>query len=148
MISGLSCSATRLTLARGPRETDGAHTEKKGHLHKQKSSLQAVVFDPSYRNPLDKRSAARHVGVMNQRFDLIAISFLVFSAMIAVGLATDPKGFSLKEWQPLMASFVALGAASLAYKAAMAKVDYDRARELRELSRKRLRSEAQDQFPG
>jgi hypothetical protein len=75
---------------------------------------------------------------MKQRYDLFAVSFLMFAAVFVVWLTVDPKGFALKDWQPLMASFVALGAATLAYNAAMAKVNYDRARELRELSRKRL----------
>jgi hypothetical protein len=32
---------------------------------------------------------------------------------------------ALRDWQPLMAAFVALGAAALAYSAAMAKVQFD-----------------------
>ncbi|MGL9618303.1 hypothetical protein QRQ56_09900 [Bradyrhizobium sp. U531] len=63
---------------------------------------------------------------MKQRYDLLAFSLLVFSVVALVCLTADPKGFSLKDWQPLIASFVALGAASLAYKAAMAKVEFDR----------------------
>ncbi|TAI63457.1 hypothetical protein [Bradyrhizobium sp. Leo170] len=75
---------------------------------------------------------------MNQRYDLLAFSLLVFSVVVLVCLAADPKGFVLREWQTLIASLVALGAATMAYNGAMAKVNYDRARELRELSRKRL----------
>lgn len=63
---------------------------------------------------------------MNQRYDLVAISFLMLTAVLSVFMALGPKEFALKDWQPLMASFVALGAATLAYRAAMAKVDFDR----------------------
>ncbi|QOZ76713.1 hypothetical protein XH83_15390 [Bradyrhizobium sp. CCBAU 53351] len=63
---------------------------------------------------------------MNQRYDLLAFAFLLLSAILAVWLTVGPTNFVLKDWQPLMASFVALGAATLAYKAAMAKVEFDR----------------------
>jgi hypothetical protein len=75
---------------------------------------------------LDKRRGARQSGEMNQRYDLLAISLLLFTVVFAVWLTAGPMNFALKEWQPLIASFVALGAAALAYKAAMAKVGYDR----------------------
>lgn len=55
----------------------------------------------------------------------------------------DPKGFSIKEWQPLMASFVAVGAAgiayqgaTLAYRASMQKVNLDRSIQEREIRRR------------
>ncbi|MGX9431597.1 MULTISPECIES: hypothetical protein [Bradyrhizobium] len=63
---------------------------------------------------------------MKQRFDLFAICLLIFAAILVTAMATDPKGFSVRDWQPLMAAFVALAAASLAYHAAMAKLDHDR----------------------
>jgi hypothetical protein len=44
----------------------------------------------------------------------------------------------LKEWQPLMAALVALGAGSLAYRGAMAKVNLDREESQRKRSSERL----------
>jgi hypothetical protein len=71
---------------------------------------------------------------MHQRFGLISISLLIFSAVLCVAISVDPKGFALKEWQPLIASLIALGSAAvvyngatLAYPAAMAKVTLDEA---------------------
>jgi hypothetical protein len=75
---------------------------------------------------------------MNQRYDLLAISLLVFTVVFLSWNIAGPKDFSFKDWQTLTASIVALGAATLAYQSAMAKVDYDRAKELRDLWRKRL----------
>jgi hypothetical protein len=64
--------------------------------------------------------------------DALAFSFLLFSVVFTVWLVSGPPGWvALHEWQTLMASFVALGAASLAYKAAMAKVEFDRQTYLR-----------------
>jgi hypothetical protein len=63
---------------------------------------------------------------VKQRYDLLAICLLIFSAILVTAMGTDPKGFSVRDWQPLMAAFVALGAASLAYHAAMAKLEHDR----------------------
>jgi len=69
---------------------------------------------------------------MRQRWDLFAFSLLVFSALVLTATVLDPKGFSIKEWQPLIASLVAFGGATfvfrgatLAYRAAMAKVALD-----------------------
>jgi len=75
---------------------------------------------------------------MKQRFDLLAFSLLVFSVVALACLVSDPKGFTLKDWQPLIASVVALSAAALAYNAAMAKVDYDKVTRDRDERRKRL----------
>ena len=75
---------------------------------------------------------------MNQRYDLFAISLLMFAVIFLSWNIAGPKEFSLKDWQTLTASIVALGAATLAYQSAMAKVDYDRSRERRELWRKQL----------
>jgi hypothetical protein len=76
---------------------------------------------------------------MNQRYDLLAISLLFFSVVLAIWLGIGgPQGFALKDWQPLIASFVALGAATLAYKSAMAKVEIDRAEHRREFLRRQL----------
>lgn len=65
---------------------------------------------------------------MKKGWDLLAISFLMFAAVMSIwlGLWGPTNTTSWKEWQPLMAAFVALGAAALAYKAAMAKVELDR----------------------
>ena len=56
---------------------------------------------------------------------LLPASFIILALVIAIAIARDPNGFSLKDWQTITASFVALGAASLAYSAAMAKVRLD-----------------------
>lgn len=68
-----------------------------------------------------------------QRYDLIAFSLIAFVAVVAAAVSLDPKGFSIQAWQPLMASIITLGGAgivyrgaTLAYRAAMAKVDLDR----------------------
>jgi hypothetical protein len=59
--------------------------------------------------------------------DALAVSLLLFAVIFLVWLVSGRPGWvALHEWQTLMASFVALGAASLAYKAAMAKVEFDR----------------------
>ncbi|WP_375414643.1 hypothetical protein [uncultured Bradyrhizobium sp.] len=75
---------------------------------------------------------------MNQRYDLLAIALLFFTTILTIWLVTGPMNFALKEWQPLMASLIAFIAGTYAYKGAMAKVNYDRDRELRDLARKRL----------
>ncbi|MBR0741182.1 hypothetical protein JQ581_30045 [Bradyrhizobium liaoningense] len=75
---------------------------------------------------------------MEQRYSLVAMCLLLFGAILAAAMATDPKGFSVRDWQPLMAAFVALGAASLAYQAAMAKLDHDRILATEERRRKTL----------
>lgn len=79
---------------------------------------------------------------MNQKYDLLAISLLVFSAIIVSAITMDPKGFSLSQWQPLMAAVLALGGAgiiyrgaTLAYRASMAKIDLDREVHQREARR-------------
>jgi hypothetical protein len=72
---------------------------------------------------------------MSRKYDLLAISLLIFSAVLLVwlGLFGPTNTSTWKDWQPLMAAVVALGGASivyrgamLAYRAAMAKVDLDR----------------------
>ncbi|UFS77205.1 hypothetical protein LPB73_07460 [Tardiphaga sp. 37S4] len=63
---------------------------------------------------------------MKYRDGMLAFAFLTVSGVIAVAMIVDPKGFSIREWQTLLAAFVALGAATLAYRAAMAKVEFDR----------------------
>jgi hypothetical protein len=78
-----------------------------------------------------------------RKYDTIAISLLIFSAVLVTAICVDPKGFSLKEWQPIMAAVLALGGAGivyrgagLAYRAAMAKVEFDREINQRDLRRK------------
>src|SRR5690242_51387 len=75
---------------------------------------------------------------MNQRFDLLAISLLMFCGVVTACLVTNPGTFSLKDWQPLIAALIALGAASLAYQASMAKVNDDRTTRDRDIRRQRL----------
>lgn len=81
---------------------------------------------------------------MNQRYDLLAISLLFFTAIIAIwfALAGIPDLSAVQEWQTLMASLIALfGAfkvftgAKLAYTAAMAKIELDRELHAREAAR-------------
>jgi hypothetical protein len=50
-----------------------------------------------------------------RKYDLLAISLLVFSAIVVTAMSVDPNHFSIKDWQPLMAAFVALGAAGVAH---------------------------------
>jgi hypothetical protein len=68
-----------------------------------------------------------------------AVGILFLIGLIAVGSRDD---FHLKDWQPLMASILAIGGAlivyrgaKLAYNAAMAKVDLDREAQVREAAR-------------
>ncbi|MET3968736.1 hypothetical protein [Bradyrhizobium sp. S3.9.1] len=70
---------------------------------------------------------------MQQRYDVFAFSLLVFSVILLTAISIDPVGFSLHEWQTLLAALGALAGASmvyrganLAYRASMAKVDIDR----------------------
>ena len=69
---------------------------------------------------------------------------LMLSALITVwlGLWGPIDIQKLKDWQPLMASIIAptivLGAATLAYLAAMAKVNHDRQEAERQRNRERL----------
>jgi hypothetical protein len=71
-----------------------------------------------------------------------AVGIILILTLIAVGAHDD---FHLKDWQPLMAALIALGGASivyrgatLAYTAAMAKVDFDRELNQRNEKRKAL----------
>jgi hypothetical protein len=50
---------------------------------------------------------------------------LTLAVVVAFAIVHDPKGFSLQNWQTLGSAIVALGAATLAYKAAMKKVRFD-----------------------
>jgi hypothetical protein len=70
---------------------------------------------------------------MGKKYDLLAISLLIFSAVVVTAISVDPKGFALRDWQPLLAALLTLGGAgivyrgaTLAYRAAMSKVDLDR----------------------
>jgi len=81
---------------------------------------------------------------MDRKNDLLAIALLMFSAILVAAMATDPKGFSLQAWQPLIAAVIALGGAgivfrgaTLAYSAAMAKVALDERIHETEVRRKR-----------
>lgn len=62
---------------------------------------------------------------MKYRDGMLAFAFLTVAGVIAVAMVTDPRGFSIRDWQTLLAAFVALGAATLAYQAAMSKVDFE-----------------------
>ncbi|HEY2445341.1 MAG TPA: hypothetical protein VGI20_06350 [Rhizomicrobium sp.] len=54
----------------------------------------------------------------------IWLSIFALAAVIGFAMYRDPT-FDLKVWQPILAAFVALGAAALAYSGAMAKVRLD-----------------------
>jgi hypothetical protein len=78
-----------------------------------------------------------------RKYDLLAIGLLMLSIILVTAMVFDPKGFSIKEWQPLMAAFVAVGAAgiayqgaTLAYRASMHKVNLDRSIQEREVRRR------------
>jgi hypothetical protein len=82
---------------------------------------------------------------VDRRNDMLAICFLLFAAVLSVwlGIWGPTNTTTWKEWQPIMASVIALGGAgivfrgaTLAYRAAMAKVDQDRELHLREVRRK------------
>jgi hypothetical protein len=79
---------------------------------------------------------------MDRRFDLFAVSLLMFTIVFTVWLGVSGPVLvglgPLKDWQPLMAAFVALGAASLAYRASMARVNFDRATAIETERRKRI----------
>lgn len=61
------------------------------------------------------------------------------AALIAwTGVMGPTSTTTLKDWQTLIAAFVALGGGTMAYFAAMAKVYADRDRDFRELNRKKL----------
>jgi hypothetical protein len=66
----------------------------------------------------------------------VCLCLLTVAAVVAIAIARDPSGFSLKEWQTITAAFVALGAATLAYSAAMTKVHFDE-RTAREAERRK-----------
>ncbi len=76
--------------------------------------------------------------MLRYRDGLLAFAFLSVAGVIAVAMIVDPKGFSIRDWQTLLAAFVALGAAGLAYQAAMAKVELDRTTAMRSERRKAL----------
>lgn len=63
--------------------------------------------------------------MLRYREGLLPLALLSAAGVVAVAMVVDPKGFSIREWQTLLAAFVALGAATLAYRAAMAKVALD-----------------------
>jgi hypothetical protein len=55
----------------------------------------------------------------------VCLCLLTLALVVVIAMARDPNGFSLKEWQTITASFIALCAATLAYSAAMAKIHFD-----------------------
>lgn len=65
---------------------------------------------------------------MNQRYDLLAMSLMFSAAALIAFTAVDGTVSiaGLKEWQTLCAAIVAVGAATIAYRGAMAKVALDR----------------------
>jgi hypothetical protein len=82
---------------------------------------------------------------MLRKYDLLAISLLIFGAILLVwlGLFGPTNTSNWKDWQPLKAAVLALGGAgivyrgaALAYRAAMAKVELDRETQRQELRRR------------
>jgi hypothetical protein len=63
--------------------------------------------------------------------------YLCLLMLAVIAIARDPGGgFSLKDWQTITAALIALGAAILAYRAAMAKIHFDE-RTAREVVRRK-----------
>jgi hypothetical protein len=62
-----------------------------------------------------------------RKYDQLAICLLMFATVLSawLGIWEPTNTTALKDWQPLIAAFVAFGAATLAYSAAMAKVHFD-----------------------
>ena len=65
----------------------------------------------------------------------IAVGIVLILTLIGAGYRDD---FHLKDYASVIAAFVAVGGALLAYKGAMAKVDHDRDESRRELLREQL----------
>jgi hypothetical protein len=65
----------------------------------------------------------------------VAVGIVLILTLVGVGWRDD---FHLKDYASVIAAFVAVGGALLAYHGAMAKVYEDRDRERRELNRKKL----------
>ncbi len=107
---------------------------------RRRGSLVEIVVQIQDDNPIARWS----IGVRRE-YDLLAICCLMLALILIAAMTTDPKGFSVRDWQPLMASLVALGGASivyrgarLAYQAAMEKVNLDREQAERERISDRL----------
>src|SRR5262249_14732529 len=64
----------------------------------------------------------------NPQIELATFTGLLLAVLLTIWLSISGPidGSKLKDWQTLMAAFVALGAAAIAYHAAMAKVHLDR----------------------
>ena len=58
--------------------------------------------------------------------------------ILTLAIAAADPNFKLRQWQPLMAALIALGAAALAYRSAMSKVELDREIHLLERKRRQL----------
>ena len=61
-----------------------------------------------------------------QRYKILAIGLLAYATALLINVANDPRATTLKDWQPLIASVLALMGAGLVYQSAMAKVNFDR----------------------
>jgi hypothetical protein len=101
-------------------------------------------------NLIDNLRLLRQISRMPFHRDALAISFLLFTFVLTVWLGVSgPISWSIEgpitghrilklaeRWQPLVAALVALVAATLAYRSAMARVNYDR-KAAADLERKR-----------
>ncbi|MEH2497891.1 hypothetical protein V1294_004370 [Bradyrhizobium sp. AZCC 1678] len=74
------------------------------------------------------------------KLDAFGICLLLFAAALVAwtGIFEPANTTTLKDWQPLMAAFIALIGGTLAYRGAMAKVNADSDRDQRELDRKKI----------
>jgi hypothetical protein len=63
---------------------------------------------------------------------------LICAATIVVAIWRDPDGFRLKDWQTFMAACVALVGGVMAYRGAMAKVEFDRYAHDKKIEREEL----------
>lgn len=86
--------------------------------------------------PLDTNLNARHRCLMKNS-DVWPISLLLFAATFAAWLGISGP-LDLRNWQTLIAGIIAIGAAVMTYRAAMAKVNYDRETAEREVDRRKI----------
>jgi hypothetical protein len=93
---------------------------------------------PPSHQPLDNLNQSRHLQTMNKMEwpgIATAVGIVLILTLLLLGSRDD---FHLKDWQTLIAAFVALGAATLAYRGAMAKVTQDGEQHKREFLRRQL----------
>jgi hypothetical protein len=53
-----------------------------------------------------------------RKYDTLAVSLLIFSAVLVSAISVDSKGFAVRDWQSLIASVIAFGGAAMVYRGA------------------------------